>query len=87
MLTAQQIALDLTVRLFQKWLETKKDPATQFKYFVKYINNPQSCYEVLGYSTGAGTSKETTLVIYQDTSTKQLYHRTFDDFCQKMIPF
>jgi len=60
---------------------------TQFKYFVKYINDTESCYEVLGYSAGAGTSKETTLVIYQDTSTKQLYHRTFDDFCQKMIPF
>ena len=87
MLTSQQIALDLTVRLFQKWLETKKDPVTQFKYFVKYINKPESCYEVLGYSIGAGTSKGSTLVIYQDTETKQLYHRTFDDFCQKMIPF
>lgn len=67
MLTSQQIALELTVRLFQKWLETKKDPATQFKYFVKYINDTESCYEVLGYSAGAGTSKETTLVIYPNS--------------------
>jgi len=27
--------------LFQKWLETKKDPVTQFKYFVKYINDTE----------------------------------------------
>lgn len=41
-------------------------------------------YKCYGETIGAGTSKGTSVVIYQDVETKQLHHRTRVDFDKRM---
>lgn len=41
-------------------------------------------YEVLGFSCGAGKSKGEILMVYRDTTTGQLFHRTEEDFYNRM---
>ncbi len=41
-------------------------------------------YEILGVSTGAGTSRGQTMVCYRDVNTLKLYHRTEIDFKEMM---
>lgn len=41
-------------------------------------------YKCYGETTGAGTSKGESVVIYQDVDSKKLYHRTRDDFDKRM---
>lgn len=41
-------------------------------------------YMVLGESTGAGTSRGETRIVYQDTTTGRLFHRVVDDFNARM---
>lgn len=41
-------------------------------------------YKCYGETTGAGTSRGQSVVIYQDIDTKQLFHRTRDDFNKRM---
>lgn len=42
-------------------------------------------YRLIGTSNGAGTSRGSTLMVYVDTETNVMYHRTVDDFKAKML--
>lgn len=55
--------------------------------YVTYINDPNTVYQVLGCSIGAGISKDTKLIIYQSLETKLIFHRTLEDFYKRMVPY
>lgn len=84
---SEQFALKVISNLFTTWLNNKSEKPEQFEYFVTYLDNKDSIYKVLGYSLGAGTSKGTKLVIYQNITTGVIFHREFNDFCNRMQPY
>lgn len=41
-------------------------------------------YIIVGRSTGAGKSRGENIVVYQDVNSEQLFHRTIQDFKERM---
>jgi hypothetical protein len=41
-------------------------------------------YEIIGTAKGAGTSRDSVIIVYRDTATGELYFRTLDDFAARL---
>jgi len=46
--------------------------------------NKGGYYKVVGTSKGAGPLRDQVLIVYQDLKDEQMYHRTEDDFNDRM---
>lgn len=65
------------------WVCSKFQPKKlEPRYTDKYLDGTYKCY---GVATGRGPSAGKTVVIYQDTKTKELLFRTEDDFEESMM--
>lgn len=52
-----------------------------------YCHGKGGVYELLGESNGAGLCRPEIRMIYRDTETRKLYHRSREDFNDRMRPY
>lgn len=53
----------------------------------RYKGSDKTLYRTVNTSTGAGTKSGEMLLIYEDMTTGEFYHRTLEDFNTRMEQF